>query len=51
MHTAMVKLSTHKNEKKADYFGGGRGGDTSMAGMSIAISGVLNISKTGHTMR
>ena len=28
----------------------GRGGDTSMAGMAIAIPGVLNISKTGDTM-
>ena len=27
-----------------------RGGDTSMAGMAIAIPGVLNISKTGDTM-
>ena len=27
-----------------------RGGDTSMAGMAIAIPGVLNISKTGYTM-
>ena len=28
----------------------GRGGDTSMAGMAIAIPGVLNISETGDTM-
>ena len=28
----------------------GRGGDTSMAGMAIAIPGVSNISKTGDTM-
>ena len=27
-----------------------RGGDTSMAGMAIAIPGVLNSSKTGDTM-
>ena len=27
-----------------------RGGDTSMAGMAIAIPGVLNNSKTGDTM-
>ena len=27
-----------------------RGGDTSMAGMAIAIPGVSNISKTGDTM-
>ena len=27
-----------------------RGGDTSMAGMAIAIPGVLNISQTGDTM-
>ena len=27
-----------------------RGGDTSMAGMAIAIPGVLNISKTGDTL-
>ena len=27
-----------------------RGGDTSMAGMAIAIPGVLHISKTGDTM-
>ena len=27
-----------------------RGGDTSMAGMAIAIPGILNISKTGDTM-
>ena len=27
-----------------------RGGNTSMAGMAIAIPGVLNISKTGDTM-
>ena len=27
-----------------------RGGDTSMAGMAIAIPGVLNISETGDTM-
>ena len=27
-----------------------RGGDTSMAGMAIAIPGVLNISKTGDTV-
>ena len=27
-----------------------RGGDTSMAGLAIAIPGVLNISKTGDTM-
>ena len=27
-----------------------RGGDTSMAGVAIAIPGVLNISKTGDTM-
>ena len=28
----------------------GRGGDTSMAGMAICITGVLNISETGDTM-
>ena len=27
-----------------------RGGDTNMAGVAIAIPGVLNISKTGYTM-
>ena len=27
-----------------------RGGDTSMAGMAVAIPGVLNVSKTGDTM-
>ena len=27
-----------------------RGGDTSMAGMAIAIPGVLHISKTGYTI-
>ena len=27
-----------------------RGGDTSMAGMAIALPGVLNISETGDTM-
>ena len=37
-------------EAKYMYMSCLRGGDTSMAGMAIAIPGVLNISKTGDTM-
>ena len=36
--------------KKGKFSGVARGGDTSMAGMAIAIPGVLDILETGDTM-
>ena len=52
-------LLINRNKKKVDKFhllkkgkfsGVARGGDTSMAGMAIAIPGVLDILETGDTM-